>query len=111
MDELNKKFYKIGEVATLLELPQSTLRFWESKFSILRPRRNDRGTRFYTPADIERLRMVKFLLHEKGLKIEAAVEQINHNHSNISRRFEVIERLRAIRSTLSDILDALEPPR
>lgn len=47
MDELNKKYYKIGEVARILELPQSTLRFWESKFSIIRPRRNDRGTRFY----------------------------------------------------------------
>ena len=107
MDELNKKYYKIGEVARILELPQSTLRFWESKFSIIRPRRNDRGTRFYTPSDMERLRMVKYLVHEKGLKIEAAVEQVNRNRSNVSRRFEVIERLRTIRATLTDILDAL----
>lgn len=51
--------------------------------------------------------MVKYLVHEKGLKIEAAVEQVNRNRSNVSRRFEVIERLRTIRATLTDILDAL----
>lgn len=106
-DNLDKKYYKIGEVAQILNLPQSTLRFWEKKFTIIHPRRNDRGTRFYTPADIERLRMVHYLVHEKGLKIEAAINQVNHNRSNISRRFEVIERLKSIRATLSEILDAL----
>ena len=106
-DNLDKKYYKIGEVAQILNLPQSTLRFWEKKFTIIHPRRNDRGTRFYTPADIERLRMVHYLVHEKGLKIDAAISQVNNNRSNISRRFEVIERLKSIRATLSEILDAL----
>lgn len=111
MSDLDKKFYKIGEVATLLGLPQSTLRFWESKFNIIKPRRNPKGQRFYTPADIERLRMVHYLVHEKGLKIEAAVSQISHNRQNISRRFEVIERLRMIRSRLLDISEAIRGVR
>ena len=53
MDNLNKKYYKISEVAELLGLPASTLRFWEKQFTVIRPKRNNHGTRFYTPADIE----------------------------------------------------------
>lgn len=40
MNDLDKKFYKIGEVAEILEIPQSTLRFWEKKFTLIKPRRN-----------------------------------------------------------------------
>ena len=48
-DSIDKRFYKIKEVSELLDLPASTLRFWETQFTILKPRRNDGGTRFYTP--------------------------------------------------------------
>ena len=96
MDKLEKKYYKIREVAEMLGLPPSTLRFWE----------NNGGTRFYTPSDVEKLRMVFYLVKEKGLKIEAAQEQIRHNHSNVSRRSQAIERLRSIRATLQSLLDA-----
>ena len=50
--------------------------------------------------------MVFYLVKEKGLKIEAAQEQIRHNHSNVSRRSQAIERLRSIRATLQSLLDA-----
>ena len=53
MDKLEKKYYKIREVAEMLGLPPSTLRFWESKFTIIKPKRNNGGTRFYTPSDVE----------------------------------------------------------
>ena len=106
MDKLEKKYYKIREVAEMLGLPPSTLRFWESKFTIIKPKRNNGGTRFYTPSDVEKLRMVFYLVKEKGLKIEAAQEQIRHNHSNVSRRSQAIVRLRSIRATLQSLLDA-----
>ena len=57
-EKLEKKYYKIREVAEMLGLPASTIRFWESKFTIINPKRNDKGTRFYTPSDVEKLRMV-----------------------------------------------------
>lgn len=106
MEELNKKFYKIREVAEIIGLPTSTLRFWETKFTIINPRRNAKGIRFYTPADIEKLRLVAYLVKEKGLRLEAAEEQIRHNHSNVSRRAQAVTRLRAIRATLMDLLAA-----
>lgn len=111
MDSLEKKYYKIREVAEMLGLPASTLRFWETKFTIINPRRNAKGTRFYTPADVEKLRMVYYLVKEKGLKIEAAQEQLKHNHSNVSRRSQAIDRLRAIRATLQSLLDATNSMR
>lgn len=58
LGDIQKKYYKIREVAEILGLPQSTLRFWESHFTIINPKRNDKGTRFYTASDIEKLRMV-----------------------------------------------------
>lgn len=111
MDSLNKKYYKIGEVAEILGLPASTLRFWEGQFTIIKPRRNERGTRFYTPRDIETIRMIHFLVKEKGLKLEAAQEQIRRNHSGVSKRFEAVERLKAIRATLAQWHDLLSTRR
>lgn len=106
-DSLDKQYYKIREVAELLEVPASTLRFWESCFPEVKPKRNSHGIRQYTPRDIEMLRLVRYLVKDKGLKIEAAVEQIRHNKSNVSRRFEVIERLEVVRDRLGDLLLAL----
>jgi len=111
MQTLDKKYYKIREVAELLGLPPSTLRFWESRFTIINPRRNDKGIRFYTPADIEKLRMVTYLVKEKGLKLEAAEEQIRHNHSGVSQRAKAIERLHGIRNALQGLLDATNSMR
>lgn len=106
-EELGKKYYKISEVAEILQLPVSTLRFWESKFTVVQPRRNAGGQRLYTPADIRKIQMIHFLVKEKGLKIEAAQEQIRSNASGVSRRFDAIERLRGIRSRLVELEKSL----
>ena len=76
MRRTEKKYYKIGEVAEILHIPCSTLRFWEKKFTIIRPRRTEGYTRYYSLEDIEKIRMVWYLVKEKGLKLEAA----EHNH-------------------------------
>ena len=111
MDKLEKKFYKIKEVAEMLELPASTLRFWETKFSSVNPRRNQGGTRFYSPEDIEKLRMIHFLVKEKGLKIEAAQEQLRTNMSGVSKRHQAVERLRGVREKLNELLTSLNKMR
>ena len=107
MNDLDKKFYKISEVAEILHIPASTLRFWEKQFTIFRPRRNSAGTRFYTPQDIEKIRMIYYLVKEKGLKIEAAQDQLRNNSSGLSRLYEVVARLRSVRSRLNAILTSL----
>lgn len=108
MDDLDKRYYKIREVAELLDLPASTLRFWEQNFTILKPKRTTHRARLYTPADIEILRMIRYLVKDKGLKLDAAEAEIRRNRTGVSRRFEAIERLRDIRAGLLAIQDALD---
>ena len=107
----DKRYYRIGDVSDMLGLPQSTLRFWETQFSIAVPRRNDKGTRLYTPKDIENLRMLKFLLHDKGLRIEAAREELKVNRDGIIRRAEALAKLREVRDRLQSRLDSLHKLR
>lgn len=110
-DTLQKKYYKISEVAEILSIPASTLRFWERHFTIISPKRNDRGTRFYTPTDVETIKMVYFLVKEKGLKLEAAQQQIKRNRAGIERKSQAIERLKSVKATLQQMLDALNEKR
>ncbi|MCC8177118.1 MAG: MerR family transcriptional regulator [Bacteroidales bacterium] len=106
-DPLSKKYYKISEVAEIVDLPMSTLRFWEKEFTIIHPKRNDKGSRFYTPKDIEKIRQVKYLVKEKGLKLDAAQAMIKRNPEGIEREARVIETLRSARETVSSLLAAI----
>lgn len=111
MDVLDKKYYKIKEVAEMLKLPASTLRFWEKSFTIIKPKRNAHGTRFYTPADIDKISMIYYLVKEKGLKLDAAQEQIRNNPHGVDKTHAAIKRLKEIRGTLQGMLDALHSLR
>ncbi len=111
MDSLDKKYYKISEVAELLDIPASTLRFWEKSFTIIKPKRNNHGTRFYTPADIDKISMIYYLVKERGLKLDAAQEQIRSNPKGIERRHQTVARLKEMRATVSAMLDALNSRR
>lgn len=107
MDEFDKKYYRISQVSEILGIPMSTLRFWESQFSIIKPKRTDKGTRLYSSSDIEKIKMVNYLVRERGIKIDVAQEMIRHNHAGVSKRYETIERLKAIRLELIGLLSSL----
>ena len=111
MEDLTKNYYKIGEVAEILGIPASTLRFWEKEFTIIKPKRNSKNTRFYTPEDVETIKMVYYLVKEKGLKLDAAQQQIRVNRHNVSQRSEVINRLKSVRNQLQDMIDAINKIR
>ena len=106
--DLDKNFYRIGDVAELLDLPQSTLRFWENNIPEVRPRRTQGGSRMYSPADIERLRIIKFLIKDKGLKVDAAREHLRKNRRAVEKTHEVIMRLQEVRRRLDSLLYALD---
>lgn len=107
-DELDKKYYKIKDVSEFLGVPASTLRYWEKEFPGCSPVRSPHNLRYYKPADIETLRIIKFLVKDKGLRIEAAREQLRLNRKNVTRRLEVIERLEALREELVTMQEALK---
>lgn len=104
---LGKQYYKIKDVSEMLGVQQSTLRFWEKEFSCVNPRRSASNVRYYTPADIETLRMISYLLRDRGLKLEAAKEQMRNNRTGVSRRLRAIERLEGVKSGLEQLLAAL----
>ncbi len=107
MEALDKDYYKIKDVAELIGVPQSTLRYWEKEFPECSPRRSATNIRYYTPADIETFRIIHFLLKVRGLKLDAAKEQLRVNRHNVSRRMEVIDRLGQVREELVNLRKAL----
>lgn len=107
MDELEKKYYKISDVSELLGVPASTLRYWETEFPELTPKRSRSNQRYYTPEDITQLRVIHYLIKVKGLRLEAAKEELRTNRSNISNRIKIIETLTATRNELDEILKGL----
>lgn len=106
-NDLSKKYYRIREVSELIGVAPSTLRYWESMFPRLQPTRNAKGTRFYTPADVETLRQIKFLVHDKGLKIDSAIQQMRVASDSVATRARAIERLRDVRQRLVELRDSL----
>lgn len=106
-DKLSKKFYKIGDVAEILGIPASTLRFWEKEFTVIKPKRNTKNIRVYTVKDIETIKMIYYLVKEKGLKLDAAQAMIKRNRDGISKQFEVVERLKQVREQLIKLDNAL----
>ncbi len=79
MQRLEKNYYRIREVAEILGIPVTTLRFWEKQFTIIKPRRTTSGQRLYTPADIDKVAMICYLVRDKGMRLDAAEEQLRSN--------------------------------
>lgn len=111
MDSTSKRYYKISEVSEMVGLPMSTLRYWESFFPTLNPQRNDRGTRFYTPRDVETIRMVDYMVKDKGMKLEAVREELKRNRDGVVKRFETVQRLKNVKAHLQEMLDSLHKLR
>lgn len=110
--EFSKQFYKIKDVAEFVDVAPSTLRYWESQFpEYVSPIRNAGKIRYYTPSTIETLRMIKYLLHERGMKIEAVREELSHNRSNVTRRMKILNILSDVRTDLNHLMKALEKRR
>ena len=72
----DKEFFSIKEVADMLELQPYVLRYWEKEFSILRPKRNRVGRRYYTKKDVDIVRMIRNILHDQGYTIAGAKKKI-----------------------------------
>ncbi len=73
----DKMYFKIGEVSELTGLEQHVLRFWESEFKNIRPKRTSTGQRMYRKADIELLLYIKKLLHNEKFTIQGAKKYLN----------------------------------
>jgi DNA-binding transcriptional MerR regulator len=95
----SKQYYTMGEVAEMFRVNQSLLRYWETEFDVLQPRKNKKGDRYFRPVDIKTLHLIYHLLRQKKYTIEGAKEFLRKN-KKAKERFEVIEKLQQIKGFL-----------
>ncbi|MGN0187520.1 MAG: MerR family transcriptional regulator [Paludibacteraceae bacterium] len=97
---MEKVYYSIAEVADMFAVKPSLLRYWEKEFPQLKPKRNDKGTRFYTTADIDVIKQIRYLLSEQKLTIAGAQARLKNNKDAIERNSKIREKLQAMRQEL-----------
>lgn len=104
---MEKLFYSISEVAEMFTINQSNLRFWEKEFKQLKPKRNEKGTRFYSKDDIQLLKQIIYLVNDQKLTLDGARRKLSRKKDAVAKQQEVVERLKAIRVELLGISQAL----
>jgi len=104
---MEKLFYSISEVAKMFQVNQSNLRFWEKEFKQLNPKRNVKGTRFYSPDDIQLIKSIIYLVNEQKLTLEGAKRKLSQKKDVVAKQTEVVERLKLVRKELMGISNAL----
>ncbi len=106
----DKLFYSMGEVAEMFDVNTSLIRHWESQFSILRPKRNKKGNRLFSPEDVENLKMIYHLVKERGMTLEGAKKALRKApaESGVDRDTELMERLQRIRALLVEVREDLK---
>lgn len=107
-DKNLKLYYSIGEVAEMFGVNESLLRFWEREFPQLNPQKAGRGIRQYRKEDIETLKLIYYLVKERGMTLPGARQRMKDRRESTLRNFETVERLKAIREELIGMRDALD---
>lgn len=102
-----KKYYSISEVATFLHVKPSLIRYWESIFPQLNPRKNKKGTRLFTPKDIEYLKYIRFLVKEKGHTLKAAKKILRQSNSQEAHQFKIKSTLESMKGFLEELKEAI----
>ncbi len=105
--KIEKIYYSIGEVAKLMEVGVPTIRYWENEFEALKPFKNKKGNRMFTPEDIETVRFIHYLVKTRGLTIKGAKKKLKENRSETIDNYEIVKRLEDIKQELIDIRDGL----
>lgn len=103
-----KTYYSIKEVAELIGVAESKLRYWEKEFPHLKPKTAGAGIRQYTEKDIEQIRVIYNLLKVRGFKIAAARKLLNKNRAGVDKNSEVLDTLIAVREELKTLKQQLE---
>jgi DNA-binding transcriptional MerR regulator len=102
----SKQYYSIGAVTEMFKVNHSLIRFWENEFSILKPKKNGKGDRFFRPEDIKNLKLIYSLLRERKFTIEGAKEFLKKN-KHAEKKFQTIEALKNLKSFLHELKTGL----
>ncbi|KAA5532889.1 MerR family transcriptional regulator [Paenimyroides baculatum] len=100
IDLPEKRYYSIGEIAKAFDVNASLIRFWEKEFDILKPKKNAKGNRMFTPEDLKNLKTIYHLVKEKGFTLDGAKDFLKNNKKNPLNIIEIIEKLELIKKQL-----------
>jgi DNA-binding transcriptional MerR regulator len=103
--QIKKVYYTIGETAKTLNVPVSTVRFWENEFDVLKPMKNKKGNRLFTQQDLKNLKIIHRLLKEEGMTLDGAKKRLSGKWDETNYKFEIAESLQKIKSMLLEIRD------
>ena len=102
-----KRYYGIGEVARAFEVNTSLIRFWEKEFDALKPKKNAKGNRKFTPEDIKNLKLIFHLVKERGFTLDGAKTHLKENRQKTLSNFEIIDKLEKVKAELIKIKEQL----
>lgn len=91
----------------MFDVNPSLIRHWESKFDCLRPHKNKKGNRLFSPSDVEKLKQIYHLVKERGMTLEGANKAMKSSRGVLSRDTELLERLQRIRAALVEVREEL----
>jgi len=104
---LQKRYYSISEVAAMFEVSTSLIRFWENEFDMLKPHKNAKGDRRFTPENIAQLRQIYRLVKERGFTLQGAKQEIRNMQESGKKKAEVLQRLRDLRENMKNLKEQL----
>lgn len=105
---MEKLYYTIGEVADILDESVSLVRFWSNSFpKMIKPKRNAKGNRLFSSADLETFKQIHFLVKKQGLTLEGAARQLAEEKATVDRRVKALESLRTLRAQLVEVKKSL----
>jgi DNA-binding transcriptional MerR regulator len=105
--KVEKLYYSIGEVANMFGVNTSLIRFWEKNFDIIKPKKNKKGNRLFTKADIQNFKIIFHLVKEQRLTLEGTRKKLSENKHDTVNNFETIESLKRIKEMLIEVKEML----
>lgn len=102
-----KRYYSIGELAKAFNVNASLIRFWDKEFDILKPKKNAKGNRMFTPEDVKNLQLIYHLVKERGFTLDGARVHLREGQQKTLDKFEIIRKLESIKTTLINIKNEL----
>ncbi len=103
----DKRYYSMGEIAKAFGVNQSLIRFWDKEFDILKPKKNAKGNRMFTPEDVKNLQLIYHLVKERGFTLEGAKVHLKEGQQKTLDKFEIIRKLEAVKAQLLSIKNEL----
>ena len=89
----HKRYFSIGELAKAFNVNASLIRFWDKEFDILKPKKNAKGNRMFTPEDVKNLQLIYHLVKERGFTLEGAKTHLKEGQKKTLDKFEIISKL------------------